>query len=64
MLITRELQVLRRLAQGSTNQEIADLYTISIKTVDTYRLRLLKKLNLRNNSELSLFANKNDLIKP
>ncbi|MBT4286886.1 MAG: response regulator transcription factor [Deltaproteobacteria bacterium] len=63
-LSTRELQVLRRLAQGSTNQEIADLYNISIKTVDTYRLRLLKKLNLRNNSELSLFAIKNDLIKP
>lgn len=63
-LSTRELQVLRRLAQGSTNQEIADLYNISIKTVDTYRLRMLKKLNLRNNSELSLFAIKNELIKP
>ncbi len=63
-LSRRELQVLRRLAQGSTNQEIADLYNISIKTVDTYRLRLLKKLNLRNNSELSVFAIKNDLIQP
>ncbi len=61
-LSMRELQVLRRLALGHTNQEIASLYNISIKTVDTYRLRLLKKLNLRNNSELSLFAIKNQLI--
>lgn len=61
-LSMRELQVLRRLALGHTNQEIASLYNISIKTVDTYRLRLLKKLNLRNNSELSLFAIKNHLI--
>jgi two-component system, NarL family, invasion response regulator UvrY len=63
-LSKRELQVLRRLALGSTNHEIADLFNISIKTVDTYRLRMLKKLNLRNNAELSLYAIKNDLIKP
>ncbi len=61
-LSNRELQVLRRLAMGHTNMEIAQVYNISIKTVDTYRLRLLRKLNLRNNSELSLFAIKNKLI--
>jgi hypothetical protein len=37
-------------------------YNISIKTVDTYRFRLLKKLNLRNNAELSRFAIQNGLI--
>jgi two-component system, NarL family, invasion response regulator UvrY len=63
-LSTRELQVLRRLAQGHTNREIADAYNISIKTVDTYRFRLLKKLNLRNNAELSRFAIQNRLIDP
>lgn len=63
-LSTRELQVLRRLAQGHTNREIADAYSISIKTVDTYRFRLLKKLNLRNNAELSRFAIQNRLINP
>ncbi|MCP4107034.1 MAG: response regulator transcription factor [Desulfobacteraceae bacterium] len=61
-LSTRELQVLRRLARGHTNREIADAYNISIKTVDTYRFRLLKKLNLRNNADLSRFAIQNHLI--
>jgi DNA-binding NarL/FixJ family response regulator len=63
-LSTRELQVLRRLALGHTNREIASAYGISIKTVDTYRFRLLKKLNLRNNAELSRFAIQNRLIEP
>ena len=62
LLSTRELQVLRRLALGHTNHEIADTYCISTKTVDTYRYRLLKKLNLRNNAELSRFAIQNNLI--
>lgn len=61
-LSMRELQVLRRLAQGNTNHEIAESYQISIKTVDTYRSRLLKKLNLRNNADLSRFAIQNKLI--
>ena len=63
-LSTRELQVLRRLALGETNREIASAYNISIKTVDTYRFRLLKKLNLRNNAELSRFAMQNGLVEP
>ena len=63
-LSTRELQVLRRLALGHTNREIATSYCISVKTVDTYRYRLLKKLNLRNNAELSRFAIQNHLIEP
>ncbi|MBF0200375.1 MAG: response regulator transcription factor, partial [Desulfamplus sp.] len=52
-LSMRELQVLRKLALGQTNHEIAKSYNISVKTVDTYRSRILKKLNLRNNAELS-----------
>jgi DNA-binding NarL/FixJ family response regulator len=63
-LSMRELQVLRRLAMGHTNREIASAYNISIKTVDTYRSRLLKKLGLRNNAELSRFAIQNRLIEP
>ncbi len=63
-LSLRELQVLRRLALGHTNHEIAEVYCISVKTVDTYRYRLLKKLNLRNNAELSRFAIQNKLIEP
>jgi DNA-binding NarL/FixJ family response regulator len=63
-LSMRELQVLRRLALGNTNREIARAYHISIKTVDTYRSRILKKLGLRNNAELSRFAIQNGLIEP
>jgi two-component system invasion response regulator UvrY len=61
-LSMRELQVLRRLAMGHTNREIASAYNTSIKTVDTYRSRLLKKLALRNNADLSRFAIQNKLI--
>jgi len=64
ILSTRELQVLRRLAMGHTNREIAEAYGIGIKTVDTYRSRLLKKLNLRNNADLSRFAIQHKLINP
>jgi DNA-binding NarL/FixJ family response regulator len=61
-LSNREVQVLRRLALGQTNREIADSYNISVKTVDTYRFRLLKKLILRNNADLSRFAIQHNLI--
>ena len=61
-LSLRELQVLRKLATGSTNREIATSYNISVKTVDTYRARILKKLNLRNNADLSRYAIQNKLV--
>jgi two-component system invasion response regulator UvrY len=61
-LSNREIQVLRRLAMGLTTREIAEAYNISIKTADTYRFRLLKKLNLRNNTELTRFAIQNGLV--
>ncbi len=63
-LSNREIQVLRALALGQTNREIADSYHISVKTVDTYRFRLLKKLNLRNNADLSRFAIQQGLVEP
>lgn len=63
-LSNREVQVLRALALGQTNREIAENYHISVKTVDTYRFRLLKKLGLRNNADLSRFAIQTGLIKP
>ena len=63
-LSNRELQVLRALALGKNNREIAEDYNLSVKTVDTYRFRLLKKLALRNNAELSRFAMQYKLIQP
>ncbi len=61
-LSTREIQVLRGLALGKSNKEIAESYHISTKTIDTYRARLLKKLNLRNNAELTRFAIQNGIV--
>lgn len=61
-LSNREIQVLRCLALGKTNREIAEIYGISVKTVDTYRSRLLSKLNLRNNADLSRFAIQNGIV--
>jgi DNA-binding NarL/FixJ family response regulator len=56
LLSTREREVMKYLARGMTNREIADLLGISIKTVDTHRGHVLKKLGLRNNSDLTRFA--------
>ena len=55
-LSPREAQVLDRLAGGTTNREIADELSISVKTVDTHRGHVLKKLRLRNNSDITRFA--------
>ena len=63
-LSNREIQVLRCLALGQTTREISEIYHISIKTVDTYRSRVLQKLDLRNNAELTRFAIQNRLVEP
>jgi len=61
-LTAREQQVMEMLARGMTNREIAENLSISIKTVDTHRGHILKKLGLRNNSELTRFAVKHGYV--
>ncbi|HEY4057661.1 MAG TPA: response regulator transcription factor [Kofleriaceae bacterium] len=61
-LTAREQQVMEMLARGMTNREIAEHLEISIKTVDTHRGHVLKKLALRNNSELTRFAVKHGYV--
>ena len=61
-LTSREQQVMEMLARGLTNREIAEHLQISIKTVDTHRGHVLKKLGLRNNSELTRFAVKHGYV--
>jgi two-component system, NarL family, invasion response regulator UvrY len=60
-LSDREDQVLRLLAGGKTVKEIAAELSLSAKTIGTYRFRLLKKLNIRNNAELIQYAFRNGL---
>lgn len=61
-LSERELQVFLRLAQGETVGGIAEAMFLSVKTVSTYRTRVLEKLKLASNSDLTYYALKNGLI--
>ena len=61
-LSDREFQVLQLMADGKTLIEIAEALFLSPKSVSTYRHRLLKKLNLKTNSELIRYAIENGLI--
>lgn len=61
-LSDREFQVLQLIAGGKTLAEIAETLFLSPKSVSTYRYRLLKKLNLKTNSELIRYALENGLI--
>lgn len=55
-LTEREKEIGLLLARGDTNREIASALNISIKTVDTHRGHILKKLALRNNVGLARFV--------
>jgi DNA-binding NarL/FixJ family response regulator len=61
-LSERELQVFLRLAQGQTVGQLADSLCLSVKTVSTYRSRIMGKLQLASNSDLTYYAIKNGLI--
>lgn len=61
-LTSRELSVLRLLAEGIGNKEIAANLFISVKTVDTHRMNLMRKLGLRTNVDVVRFAIRRELI--
>ena len=61
-LSERELQVFLRLAQGQTIGHLADNLSLSVKTVSTYRSRVMDKMGLETNSDLTYYALKNGLI--
>jgi two-component system, NarL family, invasion response regulator UvrY len=62
-LSERELQVFLRLAKGETVGHIADQMFLSVKTVSTYRSRVMDKLKLQSNSDLTYYAMTNGLIR-
>ncbi|MEJ2510863.1 MAG: response regulator transcription factor [Anaerolineales bacterium] len=64
LLTEREIELLTHLADGATNNEIADTLHISPKTVSRHRENIMKKLNLRNRTELVKFAIRKGIIKP
>lgn len=61
-LSNREMQVLVRLAHGDTSREVSEALCLSLSTVETYRSRVLEKLGLRNNSDITRFAIRRGLI--
>lgn len=63
-LSKRETEVLRMLAQGFTNQQVADALTLSVKTAETYRVRLTRKLGVKSRSELFRYAYEVGMVGP
>jgi two-component system response regulator NreC len=61
-LTRREIDVLRLLARGNTNRQIAELLTLSIRTVESHRANLMGKLGLSSRVELVTYAEENELL--
>ncbi len=62
LLSDREYQVMLMLASGRTVSEIANELCLSVKTISTYRSRIMEKMNLKKNAELTLYAVQNHLL--
>jgi DNA-binding NarL/FixJ family response regulator len=62
LISDRELQVLKLIASGKTVSEIADELALSVATISTYRHRLLEKMDLKHNAELTHYAITNNLV--
>ena len=62
ILSDREYQVMCMIASGKTVKEIGDELQLSVKTISTYRSRILEKLDLRNNAALTHYAIQNRLV--
>jgi DNA-binding NarL/FixJ family response regulator len=62
-LTERERQILKMIADGCTNQQIADLLYLSVKTVQAHRGHLMEKLNMHDRTELVKYAIRKGIIK-
>jgi len=62
ILSDREFQVMCMIASGKTVGEIAEGLCLSVKTISTYRTRILGKMSLKNNAEITHYAIKNQLV--
>jgi len=62
LLSDREVQVLRMIAAGKTVKDIAEELSLSVKTVSTYRARILEKSGMKTNAELIRYALQSQLV--
>ncbi len=62
LLTTRERQVLQQIAEGKTNRQVAESLGVSVKTVDTHRTRLMRKLGIHDQTTLVKFAIRKGIV--
>ncbi|MGH8259653.1 MAG: LuxR C-terminal-related transcriptional regulator, partial [Steroidobacteraceae bacterium] len=62
VLSEREFQIFCKLAEGRSVSEIAAKLFLSVKTVSTYRARILEKMGMKTNADMTYYAIKNDLV--
>ena len=63
-LTSRDLEIIKLIAEGKTSKEIAGILSLSFRTVQNHRLRIMKKLHLNKNTELVKYALRQGLILP
>jgi len=63
-LTVREREIVKLVAEGKSNKEVADRLNMSVKTAETHRANIMRKLNLGSLSELVLFAVRNHIVEP
>lgn len=61
-LTSRQREIVQLLAEGKTNKEVASMLNVSVKTIETHRANVMKKLGCRSVSELILYAVRNKII--
>src|SRR5205085_8831002 len=62
LLSNREFEVMRLIASGKTVSEIADMLSLSVGTISTYRMRILEKMEMKTNADLTRYAIQNGLV--
>jgi DNA-binding NarL/FixJ family response regulator len=63
-LTAREREIVQLLAEGKSNKEVADVLGISVKTVETHRTNIMRKLRFHSISELVRYAIRNQIVSP
>jgi DNA-binding NarL/FixJ family response regulator len=61
-LSNREYEVMCMIASGKTVKEIADELSLSVKTISTYRTRILEKMQMKNNAQITHYTIQNNLV--
>lgn len=61
---TREREILQLLAEGYNNKDVSEKLNLSIKTVETHRANIMRKMGFKNITELVLFAVRNHMVQP